>query len=197
MSVTIYSDERAQRIADAEAYLAARTGCYEWRCERYDAALEALHGLGLDDDCTVVDVGSGWGEFGCRLHTGGVGPGRPLGFGEPPASRARYIPVDAALDGVDLEHWQPREADYFVCLEVLEHLAKPARLLTEMIARARRGVIVSTPNPDVVDVLGCDPTHRTPITRALLEMAGMHVELASFYGKPDDSLFAVYSPLFV
>jgi hypothetical protein len=55
---------------DADAYLAARTGCFEMRCERYDAALEVMHGLGLDDSCTVLDVGAGMGEFGARLHAG-------------------------------------------------------------------------------------------------------------------------------
>lgn len=186
-----------ERIAQADAYLASRTGCYEWRCERYDAALEAMHGLGLDDDCAVVDVGAGWGEFGVRLHTGIAYPGDGACVYMRP-SRARYVPVAAAIDGIDLDHWTPpRQADYFVCLEVLEHLRTPGRLLTELIAHATRGVIVSTPNPATTDVLGMDSTHRTPITRAFLEMAGMHVEEASFYGQPADSLFAVWSPLFV
>jgi hypothetical protein len=66
-----------------------------------------------------------------------------------------------------------------------------------MIAKARRGVIVSTPNPEVVDVFACDETHVTAISRTFLEMAGMTVEARSFYGQPDDSLFAVYSPPFV
>jgi len=185
-----------RRIRDAEAYLAARTGCYEYRCERYDAALTAMHGLGLDDDCTVVDVGAGAHEFGCRLHTGRDRAQEPPGVYLPP-SRARYYPVDAALDGVDLEHWTPRKADWFVALEIVEHLRAPARLLTEMAIKARRGVVVSTPNPQTTDVLGMDPTHQTAVTRSMLELAGYRVETASFYGREDDSLFAVASSLFV
>lgn len=192
----------AERIREADTYLASRTGCYEYRCHRYDAALETMHGLGLDDDCTVVDVGAGMGEFGVRMHTGrraltGVAARNthhrdPSGIS---ASRARYVPVDAAIDGVDLEKWvPPRKADFFVCLEVLEHLTCPSRLMVEMVFHATKGVIVSTPNPDTTDVLGMDSTHRTPIRRKALELAGFKVTTASFYGQPEDSLFAVWAP---
>src|SRR5690242_16660782 len=97
-----WASSREYRIASADAYLAAREGCYEYRCERYDAALEAMYGLGLDDDCTVFDVGAGMGEFGVRLHTGRAGEPAPFAGFDPegiPRSRARYVPVDAALDG--------------------------------------------------------------------------------------------------
>lgn len=188
----------AERMASADAYLAARTGCFEMRCERYDAALEAMHELGLADGDTVVDVGAGMGEFGARLHTGRGHIGQRDGWAcyrEPiKSSRARYVPVDAAIDGTDLEHWTPpRRVEWMVCLEVLEHLRAPARLLTELIAHADKGVVVSTPNSEVVDVLGMDSTHVQPVTRTLLEMAGMRVEERSFYGSEADSLFGVWS----
>jgi 2-polyprenyl-3-methyl-5-hydroxy-6-metoxy-1,4-benzoquinol methylase len=196
-----WGNPTADRIALADAYLAARTGCFEMRCERYDAALEVMHGLGLDDSCTVLDVGAGMGEFGARLHAGAGlwdedwDGNRYSCEGVSPPSRARYVPVDAAIDGTDLEHWcPPRRVEFIVCLEVLEHLRNPARLLTEMIAHATRGVVVSTPNPERVDVLSMDATHRTPISRSLLEMAGMRVEARSFYGAEDDSLFGVWAP---
>lgn len=161
-----------------------------------------MHGLGLADTMTVVDVGSGWGEFGVRMHTGSVarGPGEYLRFGtwDIPASRARYIPVDACIDGTDLEEWlPPRRADFFVALEVIEHLKAPLSLLISLRARADRGVLVSTPNPETTDVLGMDATHKTPIKAEVLKGLGFHVERASFYGQPDDSLFAVWSPEFV
>jgi trans-aconitate methyltransferase len=190
----------ADRIAGADDYLAARTGKYEWRCVRYDAALEVMHHEGLDDDCTVVDVGSGWGEFGVRLHTGRSKFDLELERWGPwvasiAPSRARYIPVDAALDGTDLETWTPpRPADWFVALELIEHLDNPGRLINNMIMKARRGVILSTPNPATVDVLGMDATHRTPVGRHRLEALGFRVEERSFYGKPADSLFAVWTP---
>lgn len=169
----------AERIQAADEYLAARTGHYTLRCERYDAALEAMHTLGLSDECTVFDVGSGWGEFAARMHGHGV--------------HARYIPVDAGIDGTDLDHWTPpRHADFFVALELLEHLNRPQRLITEMKRYARRGVIVSTPNPRTTDVLGMDATHLTSITAVSLEMQGLKVREESFYGREADSLFAVW-----
>lgn len=169
----------AERIQAADEYLAARTGHYTLRCERYDAALEAMRTIGLSSECTVFDIGSGWGEFAARMHGHGV--------------HARYIPVDAGIDGTDLDCWTPpRHADFFVALELLEHLERPHRLITEMKRCARRAVIVSTPNPRTTDVLGMDATHRTPITAVLLEMQGFKVREASFYGREADSLFAVW-----
>lgn len=191
---------RRARIEAADAYLAARTGCYEWRCQRYDAALAAIYTVGLDDDCTVLDVGSGWGEFGVRLHTGTTGweavcdSGAllPGDSGFLPPSRARYVPVDAGNDGTDLETWfPPRRVDFVVALEVVEHVHRPARLLAKLASAATRAVIVSTPNPDTTDVLGMDATHRSIVGRWQLEAHGFDVEARSFYGEPDDSLFAV------
>lgn len=177
------------RIRAADSYLAARTGCYEWRCERYDAALRAMYELGLDDDCTVFDVGSGWGEFGARLHTGDH-------LGAIPSSRARYVPVDACIDGTDLNRWKPaRAADFFVALEVIEHLDRPARLLNAMQRQATKGVIVSTPNPRTTDVLGMDETHVRSVDRFTLRAWGFEVREVSFYGTPADSLFGVWKAL--
>ena len=190
----------AERIATADQYLNSRTGCYEMRCGRYDAALEAMHQIGLDDSCTVLDVGAGMGEFGVRLHTGYelagwsevLGANRYARNLEP--SRARYWPVDAALDGTDLETWRPpRRVEFVVCLEVLEHLRNARLLLSDMVACSTRGVVVSTPNPATTDVLGMDPTHVQPCPRSMFEQMGFYVEPRSFYGQPDDSLFAVWS----
>jgi hypothetical protein len=177
---------RADRIQAADDYLEARTGTYDQRCVRYDAAIEAMGAGGLCDFCTVVDVGSGWGECGARLHQTVPHDGSHF-------HRARYIPVDACIDGTDLETWNPpRDADWFVCLEVLEHLANPARLAYAMRAKATRGIVVSTPNPATTDVLGMDPTHKTPLPAAFFESLGFVVEERSFYGQPADSLFAVW-----
>lgn len=164
-----------------------------------------MHAHGLSDDSTVVDVGSGWGELGVRLHTGTLGryvgefpkyvEGAPQWINGFPPSRARYIPVDAAVDGTDLNHWQPhRRAEWFVCLEVLEHLTRPWLLIDRLRFAADKGIIVSTPNPDVVDVLGMDPTHHQAILAQQLRGKGFKVETRSFYGQPDDALFAVWLP---
>lgn len=178
----------AERVQAADAYLAARTGCFEWRCVRYDAAISEMWLAGLDHDSTVVDVGAGWCELGARLHQ------TCTGIDQEPL-RSRYVPVDAAIDGVDLQTWiPPRRADFFVALELLEHLDDPEALMIRMIGYANSAVIVSTPNPETTDVLGMDATHKTPITRRMLEAKGFYVMEKSFYGQPADSLFGVWSP---
>lgn len=171
---------RRERVLDADEYLASRTGCYKWRCERYRAAVDVIE---REHDhathCTVFDVGAGATEFGRFLWERGYS--------------GRYFPVDACIDGVDLNEWVPqRTADWFVCLEVIEHVWDPVRLLRAMQNAALRGVIVSTPNPATTDVLGMDKTHVTPVSHAVLSSLAFDVEPRSFYGKPDDSLFGVW-----
>lgn len=173
------------RIAEADAYLASRTGNYIFRTVRYNAAATAM-GIRSpfrspdQDDWTVVDVGAGWTELDYYLR-------RVRGW------RGRYIPVDACIDGVDLNMWAPpREAEWFVALEVLEHLSCPYKLIWRMQVQAIKGVVVSTPNPDTTDVLGMDSTHKCSIPRTALEQLGFTVEERSFYGKPRDSLFGVW-----
>ena len=58
--------------------------------------------------------------------------------------------------------------------------------------------VVSVPDPDSVDVLGMDPTHRTVIGRRELEARGFTVTSALFYGGHysagrNDALFAVWA----
>lgn len=191
----------AERIERADAYLNNRTGKYQWRCERYDAALTVMHAAGLSDSDTVLDVGAGMGEFGCRLHTGAAclrcTPGsRVARYADPiHGCRARYWPIDAALDGTDLETWTPpRTVEWIVALELVEHLQRPFMALARWMPKATKGVILSTPNPLTVDVLAIDATHVTPVHREPLEVLGFHVEARQFYGQPDDSLLAVWTP---
>lgn len=173
---------RHDRIRDADAYLAARTGCYAFREVRYRAAAGAMmtHGPLMNDD-TLFDVGCGWTEFDYYLR-------------EKLKWRGRYIPVDACIDGVDLDRWEPpREAEWFVALEVLEHMEDPRHLLRVMRNASTKGIVLSTPNPATTDVLGMDPTHRTPIPAEWLQRWGFIVQACSFYGERDDSLLAVWT----
>jgi hypothetical protein len=164
-------------IVSCDAYLGARTGRYEWRAIRYRAALEHIQ---PDDTDTIVDVGAGWTEFDYCLRAE---------FG----SRCRYIPVDGCIDGTDLEVWTPpREADWFVALELLEHLHDPDRLVAAMQEKARKGIVISTPNPMTTDVLGMDPTHVTPISAARLAGYGFSSTEESFYGMQRDSLLGLW-----
>lgn len=165
-------------ISACDDYLGARTGKYEWRRVRYSAAIEKMLSLGLSDDDTLIDVGAGWTEFDYCLRA-------EYGW------RGRYIPIDGGIDGTDIETWvPPRSVDWFVALEIIEHLDDPFRLVRTMTQHARRGVVMSTPNPRTTDVLGMDPTHKTPVEMRDLVLSGFSVEERSFYGQPDDSLFA-------
>lgn len=169
-------------IKRCDDYLAARTGKYEWRAVRYRAALSALVAAGISDASTLVDVGAGWTEFDfCLRVDGGL--------------RCRYIPVDGGIDGTDLNYWQPaRDADFFVALEVLEHLTAPEWSVRMMKAATTPGgaIVISTPNPATTDVFGMDPTHITPITGDMLWDWGFDVSEHAFYGQERDSLFGVW-----
>jgi hypothetical protein len=171
-----------EQIRACDGYLAARTGKYEWRRVRYLATLNALQGRGLADHHTVIDVGAGWTELDVCLRVDG-------------GWRGRYIPVDGCVDGTDLEVWTPwRDADFFVALELLEHLEDPERLARELQRATTSALIVSTPNPATTDVLGMDSTHVTPIRAEELAGWGFDVRERSFYGQPADSLFGVWTP---
>lgn len=170
-------------IANCDQYLGDRTGKYEWRAVRYRAAAKAMRFYdGLLDSDTVVDVGAGWTEFDYCLRA-------EFGW------RGRYSPVDGGLDGTDLNSWTPpRKAEWFVGLEIVEHLTAPFLLLEKLKLYATKGIILSTPNPRTTDVLGMDPTHVRPIEAWELENTGFVVTEATFYGQESDSLFAIWLP---
>ena len=167
-------------IQDCDEYLNERTGCYEYRRERYFPTVQEMLRLGLSDTDTVYDIGAGMTEFDYCLRTEGNFKGR-------------YIPIDGSIDGVYLQMWTPpRKAEYFVALELLEHLYQPSWLVYKMQEYCNKGIIISTPNPDTTDVLGMDRTHKTPIYYEMLEQWGFSWRTASFYGKSADSLFGVW-----
>ncbi len=165
-------------ISACDTYLKERTGKYEWRAVRYCETADFLFSAGLNDDCTVVDVGAGWTEFDYCLRT-------QYNW------RGRYIPVDGGIDGVDLNEWSPpRRADFFVALEILEHVYDPRRLLDAMLAKTDKGIAISTPNPATVDVFAMDPTHVIEVWPDML--APLTTRIQSFYGQAADSIFGTY-----
>lgn len=168
-------------IQNCDTYLGERTGKYEWRAVRYVAAGDMMrHTRGLDDSDTVADIGAGMTEFDYCLRT-------TFDW------RGRYFPVDGGLDGTNLNDWTPpREVDWFVALEILEHLDKWRMALRKMQMYARKGIIISTPNPRTTDVLGMDPTHVVAIDKDMLNSMGVRVSEESFYGQSADSLLGVW-----
>ena len=101
-----------------------------------------------------------------------------------------YAPVDAVLDGTDLENWNPPRADYFVAIEVVEHIHDPWALIISMTNAARNSVVLTTPNSEVIDVITCDPTHVSIVPALELWDMGYTVTKHSWFGKPEDSLLA-------
>lgn len=169
-------------IQNCDNYMDERTGKYEYRAIRYRAAIDWMVANGLDDSMTVVDVGAGMTEFDYCLRA-------EYNW------RGRYIPVDGGIDGTDLNEWKPpRDAHFFVALELVEHLNKWRTLMARCQVRATKGVVLSTPNPFTTDVLGMDPTHVTEVFPVDLQDMGFNVTEETFYGgvfsggKPDSLL---------
>lgn len=167
------------------AYLAERTGTYEYRTRRYAAVADKLELLGLEDDDLVVDFGAGMCEFGRYLY-------RDRGWS------GRYLPVDGAIQGADLNGTLDDfiTADFFVAIEVVEHLLSPVHEIAMMLGLARKGVVLTTPHTDALGaefVRAMDETHHTPIYRAWLEDRfglRMSVEELSLFGERNDTLLA-------
>lgn len=158
-------------------YRDTRRASYEYRVRtRFKAVADRLFAMGLNSGHTVVDVGAGSCQFGRYLRERGW--------------RGEYVPVDAVIDGTDLEAWAPvHKADFFVCIEVVEHLKNPGRLMAWILRMSRRGVVLTTPNCETVDVLKCDPTHVSVVPPDALSGC-FTVERHTWFGVMDDSLLA-------
>lgn len=174
-------------IDRADEYLNSRTGHYEQRAVRYRHAANILVKNGLSDDDTLIDLGAGMTEFDFCLRA-------EFDW------RGRYIPVDAGIDGTDLDspEWvPPRKAEWFVGLEIIEHLYAPYLLVDDLKAYATKGILFSTPNPRTTDVFGMDPTHVSAISKRMMERRGFAVREETLYGGrfsggEPDSLFGVW-----
>lgn len=166
-----------------EDYLNARRGTYEFRCQRYEAVGEVMEVEGpFRDGClnrwdSLCDVGAGRCEFRRYMREQGW--------------CGQYRAVDGSIDGTDLNAWEPRlRYDWFVAIEVLEHLDDPYTLMQKLVAKARKGVVITTPNAETVDVLDIDPTHVTPLYPHDFKVLGWQHEIRSFFCKENDSILA-------
>ena len=171
---------------NCDDYLEDRTGKYEFRAVRYRHAINAMYRNGLDNSMTVFDVGAGMTEFDYCLR-------REYNW------RGRYIPIDGGIDGTDLNEWTPpRDAHWFVALEIFEHLTNWQSLFHSMRDKAACGVVLSTPNPRTTDVIGMDPTHVCEIHPHQLQAWDIKVTEETFYGGvfsngEPDSLFGEWT----
>jgi hypothetical protein len=158
-------------------YLANRRATYEERKRRFrDVAQVLVREIGLASGDTLVDLGAGHCQFDffLRAEIGWMG---------------RYVPIDGSFDGTDLETWEPKgQADVYVLMETVEHLDDPLRLLR--ILNPRRGIVLTTPNPATVDVLKCDPDHRSQVSAQELREMGYSVREVTYFGVQRDTLLA-------
>jgi hypothetical protein len=128
----------------------------------------------------VVDLGAGRGEFGAYLRT------------RFPKSKHLYVPLDASIDGIDLDCFAPwlEGASYYVAIEFLEHLPRLSTMhyLNLMPFKARKGAVITTPDPETTDVLGMDSTHQTPINAWELRTRGWDVEHCRLFTEHNDTI---------
>lgn len=151
-------------------YLHSRTGKYEYRAIRYRKAADWLMLNGLSNSDTLTDIGAGWTEFDYCLR-------KEYDW------RGRYIPVDGGITNIDLNTWEPeRETDWFVGLEILEHLRNPERLVRVLQQSTIKGAVVSVPDPSKVDVFSLDSTHLVEVHEADLLRWGFAVTSEQLYG---------------
>ncbi|MFE0777803.1 methyltransferase domain-containing protein [Streptomyces sp. NPDC058861] len=153
---------------------------YLERATRYRLAADRLATGGLSDRHSIADIGAGHTELDVCLRT-------EHGW------RGRYLPVDRWTGTADLDTWEPpMRFDWMACLEVIEHLHDPARLVRVLQDSADHGVVITTPNPDVVDVLALDPTHITPVSREDLAGLGFYTSTHNLYGTDNDGICALW-----
>lgn len=174
--------EAQQHMMDrCSAYIRVDRRPYSERKARYQVASDRLHRGGFCDRDILMDLGAGGTELDYCLRT-------EHGW------RGRYAPVDGWIDGTDLDAWTPRRRpDWFAALEVLEHLQNPRGLVELMKVYADRGFVLTTPNPDVVDVLAMDEDHVHALSREQLEEWGIYVTVHTFYGTLDDGLCGLWT----
>lgn len=151
-------------------YLADRRGTYAYRSRtRYKGVYDKLRAMGLEDGHSILDLGAGDCHFGRYIYEQGW--------------RGTYRPVDASIDGTDLERYRLPDWPWIVAIEVVEHLIRPMDFLSGMVAHASRGAVITTPNCRVVDVVGCDPTHVSIVTIEQLRALGFAVKTESWFSE--------------
>lgn len=172
-----YSSREAMQESCAN-YIASRHSGYEFRAIRYEAVLEILKLLGLESGDSIIDVGGVDGEFGRYLTEQGV--------------NVDYKIVDGMIDGTDLNDWIPKETpDFMVSIEVIEHLKAPQSFLEVLDNYSKKGVVLTTPNPIVVDVKAMDKTHISEVYPSDFLQKGYKVYPAILFFEEGDSLIGV------
>lgn len=165
------TDERARwarYLAETPTY-----GTYFDRRQEYAKVYERLLAMGLQDGDLIVDVGAGPCDFDRYLRQDARWNGR-------------YWPIDGAVQGVDFERVAPAgylptgSVDWIVAIETIEHVPAAMMIVPHLLGRASSGVVVSTPNGEILDVASLDPTHVDSYDTARLVALGLEVEGVTF-----------------
>jgi 2-polyprenyl-3-methyl-5-hydroxy-6-metoxy-1,4-benzoquinol methylase len=162
----------------------------------YDAEAQlrfskALRAAALRPGDRLLDVGAKWGGLGEAVRRSGIGveyTGLELNERNVAAAVKRGLDVRVA-DATQPLPVADASYDAVVCLELLEHLTAPARLLLEVrrVLKPTGRAVLSVPNPyswvEIYRELSGrhDPeghlnTMTTPVMENLLALAGLRVE---------------------
>lgn len=170
---------KTRRLQDhCREYLNGRRATYEMRRTRFEAVARVMkNAFGLTDADTVFDLGAGHCQFDYFLRV-------------ECEWRGVYVPIDGHIDGTDLQTWAPpkKQPDIYVLTEILEHLPWPLELLARL--KPRKGIVLTTPNVEVVDVLACDPDHHSVVRACDLRRRRFEVRAHGFFGHDRDTLLA-------
>ena len=159
---------------EASQYLNGKYRSYDERAVRYRLATLAMIMMGLDENDSVLDFGGGDAELEKCMRD-------EFGW------KGLYVNVDY-VTGLDIkqvlaEHAANFRCDFVTGLEVIEHLDQPwvNIMLMRLPFYARKGVVLSTPDPLVQDVLAMDNTHVTPVYPVMFAARGYTVERHMLY----------------
>ena len=151
---------------------------YENRHQLYTRVAYELFELGLGDEDKIVEVGAASGEFDYFMRA-------------EQDWRGIYLPIDVSIDGTNLEEWAPLlHSSFFVSIDRLSELRSPFSLMSMLQIRARKGVVVTVPNPDFKEQA---PDRRivTAISTDDFHLHGWEASKDSFFGNTEDSIIAV------
>lgn len=148
-------------------------GTYYDRRQEYAKVYQRLLSMGLGDGDLIVDVGAGSCDFDRYLR-------------EEQHWTGRYWPIDGAVQGMDFTIDTPgwylpgEPVDWIVAIETIEHIPQSMNIVRELIDHCTEGVVVTTPNGEILDVASLDLTHVDSYKRSDLERHGMDVEGVTF-----------------
>lgn len=159
-------------------YLAQRQGTYEFRKRRYEEVAEVLIDHGIDDNCILMDFGAGQTEFDYFMRT-------EVNW------RGFMLNVDGALTGENLNYFWPKGmVDYTVCIETIEHMDHPGEVIAKLEGSTAKLMVFTTPNPDAVDVLGMDKTHKQAVPVKDWQAMYYQTKTLNLFGTEDDTILA-------